>query len=69
MPTFRSPASTENGPATCTNDHGTLGDFGGIDFSKLAGGGEMPDLGDEDAEDVDSGDDEEDVEEVPTTKA
>ncbi len=47
----------------------TLGDFGGIDFSKLAGGGDMPDLGDEDAEDVDSGDDEEDVEEIPTTKA
>lgn len=29
----------------------------------------MPDLGGDDAEDVDSGDDEEDVEEVPTTKA
>lgn len=44
------------------------GDFGGIDFSKLAGGGEMPDLGGDDAEDVDSGDDD-DVEEVPATKA
>lgn len=48
---------------------GMGGDFGGIDFSKLAGGGDMPDLGGEDAEDVDSGDDDEDVEEIPTTEA
>ncbi|KAK3196551.1 p23 chaperone protein wos2 [Lecanicillium sp. MT-2017a] len=47
---------------------GMGGDFGGIDFSKLGGAAGMPDLGG--AEDVDSGDDDEDdVEEIPTTKA
>lgn len=43
------------------------GDFGGIDFSKLGGGG-MPDLsalGGEGEEEEDSGDDDDDVEEVP----
>ncbi|CEJ79895.1 Putative Hsp90 binding co-chaperone Sba1 [[Torrubiella] hemipterigena] len=45
---------------------GAGGDFGGIDFSKLGGGGGMPDLsalGGEDGES--SGDEEDDVEEVP----
>lgn len=47
------------------NQHAIIGDFGGIDFSKL-GGGNMPDLsalGGEDGES--SGDEEDDVEEVP----
>lgn len=47
---------------------GAGGDFGGIDFSKLGGGGGMPDLsalGGEDGES--SGDEEDDVEEVPRT--
>ncbi|KAG6026033.1 hypothetical protein E4U41_001378 [Claviceps citrina] len=44
---------------------GMGGDFGGIDFSKLAGGAEMPDLGNMGGEDDDSGDDDDDDEEMP----
>lgn len=45
--------------------HAIIGDFGGIDFSKL-GGGNMPDLSALSGEEGESsGDEEDDVEEVP----